>query len=256
MITAEQIHHYELFGFLFLPQAFNAVEMAAIGQAFDELLAQERQGQPFPGVKRQSFYGVAEHAPVLLQMLADDRIYGVVEQLLGPDFVWLNSEGNLYVGDTNWHPDGSRLQYPPMKVSLYLDPLTAETGCMRVIPGSHRQPFHDELRAMKGLGLPGATIPSFPCVSQPGDVLFMNMNLWHASFGGGIGRRHLAVNFAPPPVTPEQERLFVQNYEGVRSLIKQLQYSQPDRATSDAFLYSDNPRLQRLAAKWLELGFR
>jgi len=32
--------------------------------------------------------------------------------------------------------------------------------------------------------------------------------------------------------------------------------SQPDRATTDAFLYSDNPRLQRLTAKWLELGFR
>lgn len=38
MITAEQIQHYELFGFLFLPRAFNATEMAAIGQAFDELL--------------------------------------------------------------------------------------------------------------------------------------------------------------------------------------------------------------------------
>jgi hypothetical protein len=220
------------------------------------LLDQERQGRPFPGVKRQSFYGIAEQSPVLLQLLADDRIYGAVEQLLGPDFVWLNSEGNLYVGDTGWHPDGSRLGYPPIKVSLYLDTLTQETGCMRVIPGSHRLPFHETLHVIDKLGLPGSAVPAYPCESQPGDVLFMTMNLWHASFGGFVGRRHLAVNFAPALTTPESEALFVQNYRGVLGLIESLQYSQRGRATTDAFLYSDHPRLQRLAAKWNELGLR
>jgi ectoine hydroxylase-related dioxygenase (phytanoyl-CoA dioxygenase family) len=256
MLIPEQIAHFETFGFVLVPQAFSADEVAAISQAFDTLLDQDRQGEPFPGLKRQSFYGIAEHSPVLLQLLADDRIYSAVEQLLGPDFVWLNSEGNLYVGDTNWHPDGSRLGYPPIKVSLYLDSLRKETGCMRVIPGSHRLPFHESLQVIKQLGIPGSAVPAFPCESQPGDVLFMNMNLWHASFGGAVGRRHLAVNFAPAPITPEQQDLFLQNYRGVIGQIQRLQVSRSERATTDAFLYSENPRLQRLAAKWLEFGLQ
>lgn len=257
MITAEQIAQYQTLGFVLVKQAYNADEVTAIISEFDRLLLQERQGQPFPGIKRQSFYGAAEHSPLLTRLvIEDDRIYITVEQLLGPGFVWLNSEGNLYVGDTNWHPDGSRLNYPPMKVSLYLDPLTKATGCMRVIPGSHQLPFHNELKPITKLGLAGADIPAFPCESQPGDVMFMNMNLWHSSFGGHTGRRHLAVNFAPYPVTPEQIELFSQNYQGVLNLIKQLQYGQTGRALTDEFLYSDSPRLQSLTAKWRELGYR
>ena len=29
------------------------------------------------------------------------------------------------------------------------------------------------------------------------------MNLWHASFGGHSGRRHLALNFTPAPTEAE-----------------------------------------------------
>ena len=52
MITAEQVVHYQTFGFLALRQAFKRDEMVAIGRTFDELLDQERQGRPFAGAKR------------------------------------------------------------------------------------------------------------------------------------------------------------------------------------------------------------
>src|SRR5690242_16950619 len=106
MITAEQVTYYETFGFLLVKQAFNPDEMAAISREFDNLLNQERQGQPFPGLKRQSFYGISEHSPLLMHLIEDDRIFETVEQLMGSGFTWLNSEGNLYVGDTGWHSDG------------------------------------------------------------------------------------------------------------------------------------------------------
>ena len=134
MITEEQIAYFQTFGFLVLRQAFQPDEMDAISQKFDELLDKERGGQPFPGESRQSLYGIAEITPLLTDLVEDDRIYKTVESLLGEGFTWLCSEGNLYVGDTDWHPDGTRLEYRPMKVSLYLDPLTKETGCLRVIP--------------------------------------------------------------------------------------------------------------------------
>ena len=52
MITAEQVAHYQTFGFLALRAAFKRDEMAAIGRTFDELLDQEREGRPFAGAKR------------------------------------------------------------------------------------------------------------------------------------------------------------------------------------------------------------
>ena len=257
MITPEQVSCYQMFGFLLLKRLYSSDEMAAISHEFDDLTSRDRQGQPFPGLKRQSLYGIAELSPLLTRLTVDDdRIYQTVEQLMGPGFVWLNSEGNLYVGDTGWHSDDSRLSYPPMKVSLYLDPLTKDTGCMRLIPGSHRPPFHHDLQAMARLGVPGADVPAYPCESQPGDVLFMNMNTWHAAFGGAPGRRHLAVNFAPAPQTSEHIDLLEQNYNGLLSLIQRLQYSQPDRVATDAFLHSDRPHLQSITAKWIELGFK
>ena len=256
MITKEQIAHFQTFGFLVLRQAFSPDEMDAISQKFDELLDKDRDGQPFPGESRQALYGIAEMDPLLTDLVEDDRIYETVESLLGEGFIWLCSEGNLYVGDTEWHPDGTRLDYRPMKVSLYLDALTPETGCLRVIPGSHRLPFHEALKPVSKFDLPGPEMSCFPLESQPGDVFFLDMNTWHASFGGEVGRRHLAVNFVPEPTKAENITTLKENHQVVLNLIERLQYSRPGRVFSDAFLYSDRLRIRRLAAKWVEMGLK
>jgi ectoine hydroxylase-related dioxygenase (phytanoyl-CoA dioxygenase family) len=252
-ITAEQVTFFHTFGYLPLRQAFSTEEMAAISEEFDALLAQEREGEPFPGERRQTLYALAEKSPLLTRLVVDDRIYRTVEALLGPGFIWLCSEGNLYVGDTPWHPDGSRLGYPPMKVSLYLDPLSRETGCLRVIPGSHRPPFHEDLRPL-AKGVRESDVPSFALESQPGDVFFLNMNLWHASAGGEPGRRHMALNFVPEPTSPEHDALLEENHRIVLRLMGELQYSQPGRVFEDAFLQSDDPRIRRLTSRWIKLG--
>ena len=43
---------------------------------------------------------------VITQLLEDDRIFGTVEALLGPGFLWNGSEGNLiFHSDAPWHTD-------------------------------------------------------------------------------------------------------------------------------------------------------
>jgi ectoine hydroxylase-related dioxygenase (phytanoyl-CoA dioxygenase family) len=254
MISDEQVAYFHTFGFLMVRGLFNAEEMAAVSREFDARLTQDRQGQPFPGEKRQSLYGIAEKCLLMTALIEDDRLYKTAERLLGSGFVWLCSEGNLYVGETAWHPDGTRMSFIPLKVSLYLDPLTKDTGCLRVIPGSHRMPFHEDIRSLTKLGIPGPDLPCVPLESAPGDVIFANMNTWHAAFGGRTGRRHLALSFASEPTTEEHIDRLKENYQSLLVFIQRLQYSQPGRVFDDAFLYSDRPRIRRLAAKWVELG--
>ena len=253
MITDQQVEFFRAFGFLALRGAFSPEEMDAIGRTFDDLLEKDRDGRPFPGEIRQSLYGIAEHHPLLTDLVEDDRIYVTVARLLGPGFHWLCSEGNLYVGETEWHPDGSRPNFPPMKVSLYLDTLTKDTGCLRVIPGSHRLPFHEALKPMDKMGVPGADVPCYFLESTPGDVLFLNMNIWHAAYGGAVGRRHLAVNFVPEATEPEHVEILKANHRVLIDLMARFQYSQPGRAFTDDFLNSEKPRIRRMASKWVEL---
>ena len=134
MLTTEQIAHFETFGFVIRQQCFSATEMAEISRAFDDVLAEDRKGRPFDGKARQGVLGFIEKRPLLSGLVEDDRIFEPLEQLLGPGFVWIGSDGNLYVGDTGWHPDGSVLDYGRIKVALYLDPVMKDTGCLRVIP--------------------------------------------------------------------------------------------------------------------------
>ena len=253
-VTTEQKAFYNAFGFLIIRQLFSAREMNRISSTFDEMLTADRDGEPFPGIKRQSLYTIAEKSELLTGLVADDRIYETVEALLGRGFVWLGSEGNIYVGDTKWHPDGPRpAHFTPMKVSLYLDSLSAHTGCLRVVPGTHQLPFYEDIRVVAEQ-IPGPDLPAYCIESEPGDVLFNNMHTWHASFGGGSARRHLAVNFVPEPTEEGHIEFMKRNYEGLFGHKARHQYSQTERNFEDAFLYSEQPRIRRLAAKWVELG--
>ncbi len=147
MLTQEQLNHFDTFGFIVWRQAFSPDEIATIIAQFEEVLAEDRQGQGFAGDKRQGVHGFLELREDLSKLLEDDRIYVSIEQLLGSGFVWIGSDGNLYVGDTRWHPDNSA-SYRRVKVAFYLDPVGAHTGCLRVIPGSHLPGMGDQLREL------------------------------------------------------------------------------------------------------------
>jgi ectoine hydroxylase-related dioxygenase (phytanoyl-CoA dioxygenase family) len=265
MLTADQKAHFETFGFIVMRQAFSAAEMDAISREFDDVLAEDRQGQPFCGEKRQAVMGCIEKRPLLTQLLDDDRIYLPIEQLLGQGFIWNGSDGNLYVGDTSWHPDGSEHDYGRIKVAFYLDPVTKDTGCLRVIPGSHRLPLHSELEPLKrqretpaatAFGAAGADVPSFPLESRPGDVVFFDQNLWHAAFGGRTGRRMFTLNFFAKPRTDAHVTYVRRGYEADVNLIKRMQHTQTDELYTEEFLNSDRPRIQGMVAHIIALGFK
>ena len=88
-----------------------------------------------------------------------------------------------------------------LKLAFYLDPITRDTGCLRVIPGSHKvgdayaQALQQQvLKSQEFLDLPGSEIPAVALETQPGDILCFNHNTKHASFGGGKRRRMFTIN--------------------------------------------------------------
>src|SRR6185295_19576571 len=100
---------------------------------------------------------------------------------------YMGSDGNLYVGDTGWHSDGWNASILNIKLAFYLDPVTRDTGALRVIPGSHRMgdQFADRVqreiyKCSENWGMAGRDIPSVALETQPGDVVLFNHNLKHA----------------------------------------------------------------------------
>ena len=265
MLTSEQLEHFRTFGFVVMRQCFSSDETERFSRMFDEMLAEDRQGEPFAGKERQMVFGFIEKRAALRKLAEDDRIYEAIEQYLGSGFTWIGSAGNLYVDDTGWHPDGSDLSYLRIKVAFYLDPVTKDTGCLRVIPGSHQLPLHDNLKpladqradpSLAPFSLSPRDVPCFPLESEPGDVVFFDQNLWHASFGGRAGRRMFTLNFGAKPTEDEHIAFLQRVYQSNLGFAKNMQASQPGHVYEESFLHSDRPRIQSMVKTIVELGFK
>ena len=255
MLTNEQKQYFSTFGFLVLPELFSAQEADLIRRESERIFLKGRDGKPFDGKKRQCMIPFYEHSPELTRILEDDRIYSIGEDLLGPDFVMECTEGNLHVGDTQWHGgDPVPVGQLNIKVNFNLEPVTAETGALRVIPGSHLPGFKERMEPLVArhtdppampFGVPGPDIPSFVLESQPGDVVVFPETIWHGAFGGASGRIQHAISFNTNTVTDE-------HVAWVRDFYNR---AQPAWQPCESLINSDRPRLRRLVARLVELGF-
>jgi hypothetical protein len=245
MLTDQQLAHFSTFGFLFLKQAFSPKEMAAFTAAAEELWRQD----PTPGEngERRLDYFV-ERRPPLTRLLTDDRIYAVIQSLLGEEFVWVGSEGNICnQREINWHPDRKyyrsgeeeRIHFPQVKVMLYLQKVGKDSGCLRVIPGSHRMPYHKDLAQQEvdpessPFGLVTKDIPCHALESEPGDVIFFNHCLWHSVSGGTKGRSYIGLKFAAKPLVEDH-------------LVSLQSYTPGIFRTHEALLNSTEPRIRSM----------
>ena len=96
MLTAEQIDHFQTFGFLMLRGLFSQIEAEAIRVESDKVMSIESD-TPFNGKSSQSLFQLFERSQMLMSLLEDDRIHGIAESLLGPDFILMSTEGNRQV---------------------------------------------------------------------------------------------------------------------------------------------------------------
>ena len=272
MLASEQIAHFNAFGLLVLRRLFTRGEMAEIGRQFDGVMEEDKAGREPPAGRcshctgacldrMHSVYGLVERPP-LHWLAEDDRTYLPLTELLGPGIAWMGSEGQRYHTDSKWHPDGWLPNMKRIKVAVYLDPLAKETGCLRVIPGSHRDPAHGALEPLRDaesspFGVGQADVPSHAIETQPGDVVFFDMNIWHASFGGAKGRRQIAMVVTESIENADHEDFLRNAHEVTVDIMKGHQYDFRDgRIHEDSFLHSERPRIKAMVSKLVELGYR
>ena len=209
MLTQEQYDHFQAFGFIVLREVFSSDERAIIDEEFERGLDAAHADKPFGGTEHQGAILTGPETPFFAKIPENPRLYEVAEQLYGEDCFPITSDANRYVGDTKWHPDhyiDVKKDTYGVKFAHYLDPVEAETGALRVIPGSHRDPLYTDLwEKIKAPDVDVRGIPSHVCPSGPGDIVAFDLRLWHASCGGATGRRMCTVCFYKHAETPDEE---------------------------------------------------
>ena len=202
-LTEQQTNLFDTFGFIHLP-GLMADCIDDIITAFEQVWEEQgggHNGQAHDGESRSCIVPFIDQHERLCALLDDPRIEGLLISLLGDDFNYTGSDGNYYSGDTRWHSDGYGNELRFVKIAFYLDNLTRDTGCLRVIPGSHRRGdgFSDRLEedirtSEERWGLTNAEVPAAALETSPGDILAFQHNLKHAAFGGGGRRRMFTIN--------------------------------------------------------------
>ena len=197
--TEQQLNHLYTFGFVAFRELFSSDEVAWITDEFEQVV--QVHGGDHDGEKHTGTVPALDHSERLCTLLDDARILGIASAILGDDFNYAGGDANFYVGNTGWHPDGNYPDVFAIKLAFYLDPLTRDTGCLRVLPGSHRpdSPWRTEglqpRDSEASWGVPPSEIPGNVALeTNPGDLVVFNHSTFHASFGGANRRRMFTMN--------------------------------------------------------------
>ena len=219
MSSLDYVSHYRAYGYAVVRDFFHSDEIARIAAATDQLRREgERHGRCFR--HGNLFYNVAAgvhgeklvrmvqwpsyHQPSLNAVRLDRRFSILLEPLVGGDLkqiinqVHWKAPGAL--GDFAWHQD-SRFRQPAeayrnlgeayVQTGLAIDPHRPESGCMRLIPGSHAlgplpldsslpvlgAAMRDEVLTRTGLSPDDAV----DLLLEPGDLALWSPYLVHGS---------------------------------------------------------------------------
>jgi hypothetical protein len=215
VITERQVNFLEMFGYLCIPGLF-ADDIEEITEAFEAVFADPRHNRldldaaVHRNDRRIMIPGFIDLHPTLAKLREDERIVGTAHALLGDDIEYAQSDGNLAFCHTEWHADiySAPMTQRHIKFSFYLDPLRADSGAIRVLPGTHfwqggyavglRQSFREVGKSRELFGVDSTEIPATTIDSDPGDVLVWDYRIIHASFNGLNRRRYFSVNFQEP----------------------------------------------------------
>ena len=209
-LNKAQLDYFNTFGFLQFSGIFKD-DISKITEEFENVWVASNGGhgnQQHDFKRRSTILPFIDINVFLSSLIDDPRIKGPISSILGDDFNYNGSDGNLYVGDTRWHSDSSATKkYRSLKVAFYLDQVSSDAGCLRVLPGSihYGNTYADTLNEVipntgsdntnKAWGVLQHQVPGYPIPSTPGDMLMFDHRIKHSSAGGNSRRRMFTMNF-------------------------------------------------------------
>lgn len=150
--------------------------------------------------------------PFWVRLISDDRLVDIAELFLGPDIGLFASHYLVkppFTGkEVRWHQDAAFWPLEPMDVvTLWsaIDESTPENGCVRLVPGSHKNEIKD-MHATDTKDVLGAEISvevdeseAVDIVLQPGDVEVHHPMIYHASNANTSPKRRagLTIRYIP-----------------------------------------------------------
>lgn len=197
-------------GYCFPLQAIGAKEAAALRSRLEAFEASH--GGPLKTAYRQKAHLLFTW---FSELIRDPRILDVVESIVGPDIlVW---QTTLFVKEAHdesfvsWHQDSTYwgLSEPEVVTAwVALSPSTPESGCVRVIPGTHLldQVPHVETHAAKNLLTRGQEVAvdvderqAVAMPLRPGEMSLHHIRTFHSSEPNRSGDRRIgfAIRYIP-----------------------------------------------------------
>ena len=155
ILTPTQLDAYHRDGYLCPIDGLSPVELAQLRTSFEAFEA--AQGCKLGAMPRQVRAKTHLLFPWMADLVRHPRILDAVEDLVGPDILvfhltcWVKEPGDG--GFVSWHQDGTYFHLEPAEhvtAWIGLSDSTPETGCVHVLPGSHRLgqlPHRSEMNA-------------------------------------------------------------------------------------------------------------
>lgn len=209
-LAAAQVAHYRRDGFYFPVLVFSPEEVSTLRQQLETF--ETRQGHVLQGTQRLK-------TSLLLtwvdRIIRDPRILDPVEDLLGPNILcwgvqfWIKELKTIdYV---SWHQDHQYWGLDSAEIVtawVALSPATIESGCMRMLPGSHTTQLpHQDLFDTTNMLSRSQTITegideaeAVHIILNPGEMSLHHVRIAHASAPNRSADRRigLSIRYMPP----------------------------------------------------------
>jgi len=215
ILTDSAVEQYRDRGYYFPVTVLHEDEVARLRGKLEAF--ETAQGHPIEGAQRSKSHLLFKW---LDDLMRSAKILDAVEDLIGHDILcwnsifWIKEARNpSYV---SWHQD---LKYwgldceDLVTVWVALSPATEESGCMRVLPGSHRQELlpHDDIYDPDNMLTRGQEISidvdeqaAVTMALGPGQMSLHNVCLAHASGPNCSSDRRIGVSFHYMPTRSRQ----------------------------------------------------
>lgn len=278
-LDQQAINFFNTFGFIKLPGFFKT-EIKLISTEFDKLMkakfgdTSERRNYLYPQF--------IDNSRVLTDLLLLPRISHLMSGLLGDDFIYKGSDGNIFSSPTPWHRD-YYIRTKSCKMLVYLESNDETNGAIRMIPGTHfvddaYSSFLDQALTWPEPPVLGGFdekkyfgsghdprafgqnryIPQTVVTNEPGDAIVFNHNLIHCTNAGKWPRRRrlMGLHFC---VNPNNDRFYGLDQVSrdeikTLSLVEMESFSLP-RMFGPEVLNHPSQEIQRMIGPLKELRF-